>query len=84
MSKFSIDEVLETIEIISEQKLNIRAVTLGINTLGCASERFEDVADCLYKRITKAARAFVEAASYVESKYGVPITNKRVTISPVY
>lgn len=84
MSKVSIDEVLDTIEIISEQKLNIRAVTLGVNVMGCASRSVEDVERCLRERLAPLASRFVEAAEEVEKRYGVPIKNKRITVSPVY
>ncbi len=84
MSKISIDEVLETLQIISEQKLNIRAVTLGLNVLDCAGSSYHETSSCLKRKIKAYAEKFIKAAEEVENKYGLPITNKRITISPVY
>ncbi len=83
MSKIGIDEVLETIEIISEQKLNIRSVTLGINILGCASNNIKETTECIKSKILSYASNFINTASYIEKKFGVPIINKRLTVSPI-
>jgi len=66
LSKIGVDEVLETIEIISEQKLNIRSVTLGINILGCASNNIKEATDCIKNKILSYASNFINAASYIE------------------
>lgn len=83
MSKIGIDEVLETIEIISEQKLNIRSVTMGINILGCASSNIKETTECIKRKIMEYAPNFINTASYIEKRFSVPIINKRLTVSPI-
>jgi uncharacterized protein (UPF0210 family) len=83
LSKIGIEEILETIEIISEQKLNIRSVTLGVNILGCASSNLKETTECIKQKILEYAPDFIKTASYIEKKFSVPIINKRLTVSPV-
>ncbi len=80
MSKIGIEEILETIEIISEQKLNIRSVTLGVNILGCASSNLKETTECIKQKILEYAPDFIKTASYIEKKFSVPIINMYVLL----
>lgn len=83
MPVFSPDEVVETFEMISLSHLNVRAVTLGINLLDCISPDFDDMASKVKEKVTKVAGRLVSEAEAVENRYGVPIVNKRLAVTPV-
>lgn len=68
---------------VREENLDVRTVTLGINLAACASPDPEQLADSVYKRITEKAANQVKFCNEVSSKYGLPIVNKRIAVSPV-
>ena len=76
-------DVLETIKMISEEHLDIRTVTMGISLLSCAGSDVDEVCDKVYKKITTAARDLVSVAEDISVRYGVPIINKRISVTPV-
>lgn len=79
---FSPEEIVETFEMLSLRHLNLRALTLGINLLDCIDPNFEKMVDKIHRKITKTAKNFVQHCRTLESKYGVPIVNKRVAVTP--
>lgn len=79
----SLKEVLETIDMLSLQHLNIRTVTLGISLLDCIDPNFQRMEEKVYDKITKKAENFVKIADGVGRKYGIPIVNKRITVTPI-
>ena len=80
---FSTEEILETIRMIAVEHLDIRTVTLGINLQGCASDDVEVVSQRIHDKIVTTAKRLVPEADSIESKYGIPIVNKRVAVTPI-
>ena len=80
---FSKEEVLETFEMIHLSGLNIRAVTLGINLLDCVDRDFDKLKSNIFSKITSVAERLLEESQDVEHKYGIPIVNKRISVTPV-
>jgi uncharacterized protein (UPF0210 family) len=77
------EEVAETRSMVSEQNLDLRTITMGISLFGCASESMERMCTKVYDRITTAAQDLVPVAEALEREYGIPIANKRVSVTPV-
>ncbi len=75
-------DILETIKMISEEHLDIRTITMGISLLSCAGSDVDEVCDKVYEKITKAARDLVSVAEDISICYGVPIINKRISVTP--
>ncbi|MBP3041669.1 PFL family protein [Bacillaceae bacterium Marseille-Q3522] len=77
------DEMLETIRMIQMESLDIRTVTMGISLRDCAHSDFESLKKNVYKKITGYAKDLTEITQLVEKEYGIPIINKRISITPV-
>ena len=76
-------EIAETRGMVSEQNLDIRTITMGISLMGCADENLERMCTKVYDHITTTAEHLVETAESLEHEYGIPIVNKRVSVTPV-
>lgn len=79
----SIEEVGETLSMVSQQNLDVRTITLGINTMGCADHDLKRMARKVYDRLASAAQRLVAVADDLQSEYGVPIVNKRISVTPM-
>ncbi len=79
----SLKEVLETIDMLSLQHLNIRTVTLGISLLDCIDTDFKKMGNKVKEKIISKAENFVKIADSIGRKYGIPIVNKRITVTPI-
>ena len=77
------EEVFETLNMVSQQNLDIRTITMGISLASCADEDIQAMSRKVYDRITHAAEHLVEVAEQLEGEYGIPIVNKRVSVTPV-
>ncbi|MCK8824135.1 PFL family protein [Fuchsiella alkaliacetigena] len=77
------DEILETIKMIEMENFDIRTVTMGINLKDCAHPDIEVVRENIYNKIIEYAGQLVETAQKMEVKYGVPIVNKRISVTPI-
>lgn len=77
------EEILETIQMIENERLDIRTVTIGINLRDCASRDISDVARRIYDKVTSVGEGLVAAAEHVQAKYGIPIVNKRISVTPI-
>ncbi len=75
-------EILETIKMISEEHLDIRTVTMGISLLSCTGGTPAQVCENVYERITRQAEKLVKTAEDIEAEYGIPIINKRISVTP--
>ncbi|MBE7035429.1 MAG: PFL family protein [Ruminococcaceae bacterium] len=75
-------EILETVKMIAEEHLDIRTVTMGISLLRCAGDDAKLVSDKVYDTITTQAEKLVETAENIETEYGIPIINKRISVTP--
>lgn len=76
-------EVAETMAMVAEQHLDIRTITLGINMRGCTDADVNTVALKVYDRLTHAASNLVPTAEQLEREFGIPIVNKRISVTPV-
>ena len=79
----NITDILETIGMIREENLDIRTITMGISLLDCVSEDEDRLCERVYDKITRKAEHLVETGWEIEKKYGIPIVNKRVSVTPV-
>ncbi len=75
-------DILETINMIREENLDIRTITMGISLFDCISEDESRLCDRVYDKITRRAEHLVRTGEDIEKRYGVPIVNKRVSITP--
>ena len=80
---FSNKEVLETIAMVEKEHLDIRTITMGISLLGCIRDSAEETARKVYDLVCKKAENIVKTASDLSAEYGIPIVNKRVSVTPV-
>ena len=76
-------DVLETIQMIREENLDIRTITMGISLWDCVSEDTDRLCTKIYDKITRQAEHLVSVGCAIEKKYGIPIVNKRVSVTPV-
>ena len=76
-------EVSETLAMVTEQNLDLRTITMGISLAGCADEDMGRMCDKIYDRITHQAEYLVSVADDLAAEYGIPIANKRVSVTPV-
>ena len=79
----NIFEVNETNRMIGEQNLDVRTITLGISLLDCVSDDLERLCDNIYDKITKRAKNLVATGKEIELEFGIPIVNKRISVTPV-
>lgn len=76
-------EILETINMIEKENLDIRTITMGISLLDCASESIDKLTSKVYDKVTKKAENLVKVGEQIEAEYGIPIINKRISVTPV-
>ncbi|MFA7636624.1 MAG: DUF711 family protein, partial [Monoglobales bacterium] len=76
-------EIIETIEMISNEHLDIRTITMGISLADCADEDMNKICTKIYDKITKRAENLVKCGEDIAGEYGIPIINKRVSVSPI-
>ncbi|MDY2789076.1 MAG: PFL family protein [Atopobium sp.] len=79
----SLEEIAETRSMVLDQHLDIRTITMGINLGGCADEDLNRMCTKVYDRITTTAQDLVPTAQALEREYGIPIVNKRVSVTPM-
>lgn len=78
-----INQILETIRMIEEEKLDIRTITMGISLLDCIDQDGEKARANIYQKITTKAKNLVSVAEKIEQEYGIPIINKRISVTPI-
>ena len=79
----SIENILETNRMIQDNKLDVRTITMGISLLGCISEDGDRMCARIYDHITKEAEYLVKTGEDLERELGVPIINKRISVTPI-
>lgn len=77
------NNILETIKMIEEEKLDVRTITMGISLLDCIDPDGDKARIKIYDKITKSAEHLVEVGRQIETEFGIPIVNKRVSITPM-
>ena len=75
-------EVLSTLKMIDKQKLDVRTITMGISLFGCVSDNDERMCEKVYDHITHSAGRLVRVGEEIEKDFGVPIVNKRISVTP--
>ena len=76
-------EVMETIHMIEKENLDIRTITMGISLLDCIRPTVREGAAAVYDKITKYAQNLVKTGEDIEREYGIPIINKRISVTPI-
>ncbi len=75
-------DILETINMIRQENLDIRTITMGISLLDCVSDDENRLCDNVYDKLTRTAEHLVQTGEELEKTYGIPIVNKRVSVTP--
>lgn len=79
----SINEVLETNEMIQNMNLDVRTITMGISLLDCVGKDLKETCDRIYDKITASAKNLVATGQDISKKYGIPIVHKRISVTPI-
>ena len=79
----NINDIMETINMISEENLDIRTVTMGISLLDCTDSDIKSSCNKIYEKITRLAGNLVRTGEDIEREYGIPIINKRISVTPI-
>ncbi|NLP40413.1 MAG: DUF711 family protein, partial [Corynebacterium pollutisoli] len=75
--------ILDTIEMIEKYRLDIRTVTMGISLLSCSRSTMEETCRAVYDLVVSRASRLVEVCQGIEAELGIPIVNKRISVTPV-
>ena len=79
----NINEVIETNKMIDKENLDVRTITLGISLLDCIDSDLNKLCDNVYKKITTMAKDLVATGEEIGKEFGVPIVNKRISVTPI-
>ena len=79
----TIDDILETNRMITENKLDVRTITMGISLRDCAHPNIKQFCQNVYDKITTSAEFLVKTGEDIEAEYGIPIIHKRVSVTPI-
>jgi uncharacterized protein (UPF0210 family) len=79
----NVNNILETIKMIEEEKLDIRTITMGISLLDCIDPDIDKACSKIYDKITSSAKDLVKVGNEIETEFGIPIVNKRVSVTPI-
>lgn len=75
--------IIETLRMIEEEKLDIRTLTLGVSLLDCIDTDIDKSCEKVYNKITRAGQNLVPQADRIETEFGIPIVNKRIAVTPI-
>ncbi len=76
-------EVSETNKMIEHENLDVRTITLGISLLDCIDSDLNELNRKIYEKITKTAENLVSVGQDIETEFGIPIVNKRISVTPI-
>ena len=76
-------EATETVKMITQENLDVRTITMGISLLDCISSDLAQLTDNIYRKITACAKDLVKVGDDIGKEYGIPIVNKRISVTPV-
>lgn len=79
----NLSDILETIRMIQDECLDIRTITMGISLLDCVDSDIDKACEKVYKKITTCAKDLVRVGEEIEKEYGIPIINKRISVTPI-
>ena len=83
MSMFNTGDILETIEMFTQDNLDVRTVTMGISLLDCIDPDADKACEKIYNKITRLAGNLVSVVDGISAEYGIPIVNKRISVTPI-
>lgn len=76
-------EVIETNEMISKENLDVRTITMGISLLDCCDSDLKKLNENIYNKLTSTAKNLVAVGENIEKMFGIPIVNKRISVTPI-
>ena len=76
-------EILETVSMIRSENLDVRTITMGISLDDCSDREARRTAECVHAKVVRRAGRLVQVAAELQEKYGIPIVNKRVAVTPI-
>ncbi|MBQ0042985.1 MAG: PFL family protein [Lachnospiraceae bacterium] len=79
----NIFEVKETNDMVEKENLDVRTITMGISLLDCIDSDLDRLNEKIYNKITTLAKDLVKTGEYIEAEYGIPIVNKRISVTPI-
>ncbi|MBQ9965289.1 MAG: PFL family protein [Clostridia bacterium] len=79
----NLNDIMETINMIQSENLDIRTITMGISLLDCIDSDAEKACEKIYNKITRLAGNLVKVGEDIEREYGIPIINKRISVTPI-
>ena len=79
----NLQEVIETNKMIEQENLDVRTITMGISLLDCADKDLNVTCEKIYTKITTLARDLVKTGEDISKEFGIPIVNKRISITPI-
>ena len=79
----NVTDIIETINMIHEENLDIRTITMGISLIDCAGDDIDRVCERVYDKITTRAGRLCRVGDDIEKEYGIPIVNRRVSVTPI-
>lgn len=79
----NVNDILETIRMIQDENLDIRTITMGISLLDCIDADIDKACAKVYEKITRCAKDLVKTGEDIEREYGIPIINKRLSVTPI-
>ncbi len=79
----NVNDILETIRMIQDECLDIRTITMGVSLLDCIDSDIDKACDKVYEKITRCAKELVPVAEKIEKEFGIPIINKRLSVTPI-
>ena len=77
------NQILETLRMIDQEKLDVRTITMGISLFNCVCDDTQRLASRVYSRIVRQAEHLVRVGQEIEKEFGVPIVNKRISVTPI-
>jgi len=80
---YNVSDILETITMIQQEHLDIRTITMGISLLDCVDSDIARSCQKVYDKVTTRAGELVRTGDKIEQKYGIPIINKRISVTPI-
>ena len=83
MPMFNTNEILDTIHMIDQQHLDVRTITMGISLLDCCDSDPKAACRKIYEKIVRSARDLVKTGEDIEHEFGIPIVNKRISVTPM-
>lgn len=77
------NDIIETVNMVEDENLDIRTITMGISLLDCISEDIDIACDKIYDKICRFASNLVKTGEDISKEYGIPIINKRISVTPI-